>query len=659
MKRCLVVLAVLALLATLVANISASPQEMSNPSIDKTGKTVEFARCGTPVLGDEQITVLANQTKRWLATRPDLAPGKIQAITTIPVAIHVVRSSTGQWDVTDQQIADQIAVLNGAFANTNFRFSHASTDRTNNTTWSQHQPDTPTEATMKNALAISPATTLNFYFCNIGGGLLGYATFPDMYPENSNMHGVVCLYSSAPGGTAVPYHLGDTGTHEVGHFVGLYHTFQGGCFGGDLVDDTPAESSPAFGCPAGRNTCAAPGNDPIENFMDYTDDACMFQFTAGQSVRMDQQMAQYRPTMVSGGGCSPLVTANFSGTPTSGVAPLTVNFSDLSTGSPTSWSWAFGDGGTSTAQNPSHAYAAAGTYNVTLTATNACGSDGETKNAYITVSGGGVTWTTITSDNFETNFGSYTDGGSDCSRYTADTFAWEGVAAIDIQDNSGVPSSFATTTARNVSSYNTQEITFFFRAQSFEAGENFYVEYFNGTSYQIVANYVVGTSFNNGAFYTATVTLRKASIAFPTNARIRFRCDASGANDDVYVDAITWRATTSVLQVLELEPVLVKRGTDVEPEFASTRALETGLEQNFPNPFNPRTTIAFTIASEGAVRLDVFDVSGRKVATLVDGVKAAGRHTVDFEASSFSSGIYFYRLNAGGVVSQKKMVLLK
>ncbi|HKW15313.1 MAG TPA: S8 family serine peptidase, partial [Candidatus Krumholzibacteria bacterium] len=138
---------------------------------------------------------------------------------------------------------------------------------------------------------------------------------------------------------------------------------------------------------------------------------------------------------VGGGGCSPVVSANFTGTPTTGAAPLTVNFTDASTGSPTSWSWTFGDGGTSTAQNPSHVYSSSGTFTVALTATNACGGNTNTKTGYITVTGGTPTWTTITSDNFESGFGSYTDGGADCSRYTATTFSHQGAASLDIQDN--------------------------------------------------------------------------------------------------------------------------------------------------------------------------------------------------------------------------------
>jgi hypothetical protein len=157
--------------------------------------------------------------------------------------------------------------------------------------------------------------------------------------------------------------------------------------------------------------------------------------------------------------------------------------------------------------------------------------------------------------------------------------------------------------------------------------------------------------------------LPKSSYAFPTSARIRFRCDAGDNNDDVYVDAITWRATTSVLSS---EPVTTAMPSRKDPNIeemmapgAQPQRFVTELGQNFPNPFNPRTTIAFTLASEAHVTLDVFDVSGRRVASLMNETQGAGQHTVDFDASALASGVYFYRLTAGGVVQQRKMILLK
>jgi len=216
----------------------------------------------------------------------------------INVYVHVIHNGT-QGDVLDSQIVTQIGVLNASYSLWGWTFELVSVDRTVNAAWFLAGPNSPEERQMKAALHQGSADDLNIYTSNPGGGLLGWATFPSDYSRAPSQDGVVILFSSLPGGSAVPYNQGDTATHEVGHWMGLYHTFQGGCNEkrGDFVSDTPAERSPAFGCPAGRDSCTGrkfPGLDPIHNFMDYTDDACMVEFTGGQDTRMDAQFTTYR-----------------------------------------------------------------------------------------------------------------------------------------------------------------------------------------------------------------------------------------------------------------------------------------------------------------------------------------------------------------------------
>ncbi|GAB4514339.1 MAG: zinc metalloprotease [Haliangiales bacterium] len=218
----------------------------------------------------------------------------------IPVVFHVIYKETkrgGQeGNVPQQHINDQIDVLNAAFAGTGFSFTLAQTLRHNDNRLYTgcYNRDT----TMKNQFAVDPANNLNIYTCSPSGGTLGYAYLPSTFPEDDNRHGVVLLDESLPGGSASPYNLGDTATHEVGHYLGLEHTFQGGCSGsGDFVDDTPAEASAAFGCPIGRDTCSGGGLDPIFNFMDYTDDDCMNTFSPQQTERMQAQVAVFKPSL--------------------------------------------------------------------------------------------------------------------------------------------------------------------------------------------------------------------------------------------------------------------------------------------------------------------------------------------------------------------------
>jgi hypothetical protein len=299
-------LATLVLVFTLaLPGASARPVDAGSHArlCSDAGSAARIAAGGYGKVAEPMRVPASDPVAKWVRRHPSLAKqaGDLTRAT-IPVAFHVITrgDSYADGNIPDAHIKAQIDVLNESFAGrtggarTPFRFELVSIDRTENPGWFNLGPGTGGERAMKEALRVGGPDTLNIYSAKLTQWLLGWATFPWNYTSDPALDGVVVLFSSLPGGTAAPYNEGDTGTHEVGHWLGLYHTFQGGCEGGDLVDDTPAEASPAFRCPKGRDTCTAPGLDPIENFMDYTDDACMHAFTAGQSARASEAWVAYR-----------------------------------------------------------------------------------------------------------------------------------------------------------------------------------------------------------------------------------------------------------------------------------------------------------------------------------------------------------------------------
>ena len=274
----------------------------SHAQSDKVGRSSETK---TPiVVKGERFCGADHDPERIQASENDFADrmrdkmfsgSALAATKTVGLYFHVINEGTGiaNGDLPESQINAQIDVIKAAFPT--ITFDPIVVDRTTNSRWYNLRQGSRNEREMKNALRQGSADDLNVYSANLQGGLLGWATFPSSYASSPKMDGVVILYSSVPGGSAKPYDGGDTATHEVGHWMGLYHTFQGGCTSnGDYVSDTPAEASAAYGCPNGRDTCSTSGVDPIENFMDYTDDACMWKFSAGQDSRMDTQFSTYR-----------------------------------------------------------------------------------------------------------------------------------------------------------------------------------------------------------------------------------------------------------------------------------------------------------------------------------------------------------------------------
>ena len=228
------------------------------------------------------------------------APADFSA--TVPVYFHVITDgSTG--NLTDAQIRAQVAVLNKTFGggeggtDTGFSFTLAGTTRTDDAVWFA-SGSAGAEKEMKQALKQGGDNALNVYSTS-GGAYLGWAYLPDITNSSqSYLDGIVIDWGTVPGASTEyrgQFDLGETLTHEAGHWLNLEHTFFGGCNkNGDFVDDTPAQKTPSSGCPVGKDTCKAPGDDPIHNYMDYSFDTCYTEFTDGQTQRMRDAWLFYR-----------------------------------------------------------------------------------------------------------------------------------------------------------------------------------------------------------------------------------------------------------------------------------------------------------------------------------------------------------------------------
>jgi pregnancy-associated plasma protein-A len=230
------------------------------------------------------------------ADLPPRAKGKAPSnfSVAVPVWFHVITDgSVG--NLTSQQITAQMAALNAGFGgdeggdDTGFSFTLAGVTRTDNPVWYAAR-SAGAEHEMKRALKRGNDGTLNVY-TNTAGSLLGWAYLPEITDTaQAYLDGIVIDWETVPGASdtyAGQFDEGDTLTHEAGHWLNLEHTFFGQCNkSGDFVDDTPAQKKPSSGCPVGNDTCRQPGSDPIHNYMDYSDDACITEFTPGQTQRM-------------------------------------------------------------------------------------------------------------------------------------------------------------------------------------------------------------------------------------------------------------------------------------------------------------------------------------------------------------------------------------
>lgn len=325
--------------------------------------------CGTMDYLQEQLAAdpaiesrmqqIERDIDQWSSSAPE---SRVQAVITIPVVFHVVYNvNSSAQNISDARLMAQLDVLNkdfgrtnadaantpsvfqGVAANTTIQFCLAQRDPsgapstgivrvpTSVTSFSSNNNVKYTSSGGSNAWPAS--SYMNIWVCNLGGGLLGYAQFPGGAAATD---GVVVLYSSVGSpsvpGTATPYHLGRTATHEVGHWLNLRHIWGDSNCGSDQVSDTPTQQTANYGCPSFPHvTCSnGPSGDMFMNYMDYTDDVCMNMFTSGQSTRMIASINSSRSGLLTSVGCNP---PGGCGTPGSlSASSITMNTATLNWG---------------------------------------------------------------------------------------------------------------------------------------------------------------------------------------------------------------------------------------------------------------------------------------------------------------------------------------
>jgi len=606
-------------------------------------------------LQDLQLSDRMNQieqfTQQWVAAHPK-GDGS-RALYNIPVVVHVVYNTASE-NVSDAQVQSQIAVLNKDFSKTNtdassipsvwqsiaattdIQFCLATVDPNGNATNGITRTSTATTSfstndNMKHTStggrdAWPAGSYLNLWVCDLGSGLLGYAQFPG---GPASTDGVVCDYQAfgTTGTAAIPFHLGRSGTHEVGHWLNLYHIWGddgSSCSGTDNVSDTPNQADENYGCPAFPSvSCSnSPNGDMWMNYMDYSDDNCMFMFTNGQKARMQALLATggSRNSLLSSGGC---------GTPPPPPAcatPSGLNATAVSTTTAT-LNWSAVSGATS--------------YNVRIKATSA------------------ATWTNGTSSTTNLNVSSLTAGTqyefqaqAVCSAETGSfsasaLFTTIAAGCSDAYESNGSQSAAKTipvnTSIQALISSSADVDWFKFSNTSTQRR-------IKVTMTNLPADYDVALYKSNGTRVKISQNggTTSETMIYNTNTVATYYIKVYGYNGAFSASqcySLTAQISSSSFREAGEEDVLLE-------------SEESSIQQLYPNPAGEFIMMDFFSSAESSLTCNIVDMTGRILASQKE-LTIEGMNTFKVNTESLSSGIYVLRVSDGVQIHAQRFLISK
>ena len=658
---------------------------------------------------------------------------------TIPVVFHIVYNTTAQ-NISDQRILDQLNVLNKDFARLNSdanktpsAFLSVASGTTVQFCLAQRDPNgNPTNGIIRKYTTVTAFSTndnvkysssggddawprgsyLNIWVCNMSNGILGYAQFPGTGLAATD--GVVLLFSSVGGptypGTISYYNIGRTATHEVGHWLNLYHIWgddNSACTGTDNVTDTPNQGAENYGCPVfPKLSCSnGPNGDMFMNFMDYTDDACMNMFTTGQSTRIQSALSlSPRSSLSSSLGCAP-ATCN---------APTGLSANNLTTTSATlSWTAIGGVSGYSVQ------YRAVGalTWAAASASTNSISISGLTAstnyefqiktNCTSSLSSDFSASATFTTPATDPSCGVPSGLASSNITSNSATLSWlpiTGATSYNIQYRVSSATTWTTTTSNT----NSLTLSGLGASTSYQFSvqancSNVLSAYSSSASFTTLAggctdpyesnnsisaaktiavntsiNGLISTSTDNDYFKFTTVSPNTNFLATLSNLPANYDLRIYSSTGSLLATSANTGTTNEVIRGTTSNPgTYYLRVYGKSGAFNTTRCYTLSLaasstpfrtmgEQEinfneslsiFPNPANNNLNINYISNEEGLLNICIIDLTGRTVLRLSKDVVNGNNSIEDIDISNLNKGIYFIEATNGSERELKRFVI--